>query len=122
MPFCRDADIHIDGDRYIRYGEHDGGGGGAKSGRNSTMLAENITVAQRALGEKTFTGAVTTSPRLEAVGPHQSDDTGAVRAVNCPPGSYVKENNPHLVPDPPYHRNHLLNCVDTVMQHVRRSP
>ena len=101
MPFCRDADIHIDGDRYHQFGEADGGGGGAKSGRNSYMLAENVEVIMRKAGDITWKGETVTTPRKEAVGPHQGDSPGNVRCVNCPTANVV-ERNASSVPDPPY--------------------
>jgi pectate lyase len=101
MPMARNADIHIVGDRYLRYGEAAGGGGGAKSARGCAMLVENIVATPRLPGSRTFDGTLVTKPRLEAVGPHQSDPTGRVRAINCPT-QYVTQRDPAAVVRPPY--------------------
>jgi hypothetical protein len=101
MPMARNADIHIDGDHYLRFGEADGGGGGAKAARGCRMLAENIRVTPRIPGSRTFDGTLVTKPRTEAVGPHQSDPTGAVRAINCPAVN-VTQRDPASVVRPPY--------------------
>lgn len=101
MPMARNAMVHILRDHYIRYGKPDGAGGGAKSARGCKMLVVDAKATPRRIGEKTFDGSTVVQPRTEAIGPHLSNPTGAVKVVNGPAGLY-NEKDRDLVIEPPY--------------------
>jgi pectate lyase len=80
-PMSRDARVHQYNDVFESFGKPDGAGGGSKaaaaSERSQHLLENNIAVPRR-MGERTFTGDVTTRPRVEFAGPH-SGGQGAIR-------------------------------------------
>ena len=102
LPMARNANIHIVGDEYSRYGDAIGAGGGAKAADGCKMLVENVRITRRISGEKTFEGVTVTSPRLEAVGPHMGSITGYVRAIGTYVAGTVVQKSANLVPNPPY--------------------
>lgn len=103
QPGARNADVHLVDCLIERYGDHIGAGGGAKAFAGCNLLAENVTVIPRALGEVVgFNGQTCTKPRVEGVGPHFTSP-GNVRALNCAQGApWIVERNPTQVADPPY--------------------
>lgn len=80
-PMSRDAMVHQYNDVFESYGKPDGAGGGSKSAsasfRSEHRLENNVAIPRR-MGERTFTGDVTTRPRVEFAGPHAGGQ-GAIR-------------------------------------------